>query len=505
MSGSTAKIVPEINLDEFEKRLRAAGAPSGGAEDPLAELTRLVNAVHADARRAARAQQVEPPVALPQAQAEPEMAPPLFAAGLRPAFAEPEPDTDYAAGEAPALQAPAFAEQAPARRSRGWAFKVTGMIVVGVALLAVAAALKHGVPGLPNAPPFIAADDAPTKVQPPNEANVQSNGDMAALLMKDSATATPVKVVNTEEQPVDLRTQTQPPTPTPSAPAGPPNAAGAAPAATPVSPAPATPVSPVVAESDTPVVPPAAASASVAPLFPAAKSVKTVSVRPDGTLIASTDSPPPSAAPDVVPTPPAKTAARAVDAIVATPEAATPKLDLPTKLSPKSQQRVVAKTDTTAPNAEASATPSAPLQLVGPPKPSKPAKPAPKTIAEAADADSPPADAAPAAAAPPTPAVAAATAPPAAAPAAASAAEGGGEWAVQLAAPRSEADAQSTIARLKSKYADALGESALSVRQADVKGKTIYRVRVGGLSKSDASALCSKLKAGGGDCFIAKD
>jgi hypothetical protein len=499
MSGSTAKIVPEINLDEFEKRLRAAGAPSGGAEDPLAELTRLVNAVHADARRAARAQQVEPPVALPQAQTEPEMAPPpVFAAGLRPAFAEPEPepDADYAAGEAPAPQEPAFAERAPARRSRGWGFKVTGMIVVGVALLAVAAALKHGVPGLPNAPPFIAADDAPTKVQPPNEANVQSNGDMAALLMKDSATATPVKVVNTEEQPVDLRTQTQPPTPAPSAPAGPPNAAGAAPAATPLSPAPATPVSPVAAASDTPVVPPAAASASVAPLFPTAKPVKTVSVRPDGTLIASTDAPPPSAAPapDVVPTPPAKTAARAVDAIVATPEAATPKLDLPTKLSPKSQQRVVAKTDTTAPNADASATPSAPLQLVGPPKPSKPAKPAPKTIAEAADADSPPADAAPAA-----------VAPAAVAPAAAPAAEGGGEWAVQLAAPRSEADAQSVIARLKSKYADALGDSALSVHQADVKGQTIYRVRVSGLSKSDASALCSKLKAGGGDCFIAKD
>ena len=33
MSVPTGKIVPEINLDEFEKRLRAAGAPSAGAED----------------------------------------------------------------------------------------------------------------------------------------------------------------------------------------------------------------------------------------------------------------------------------------------------------------------------------------------------------------------------------------------------------------------------------------------------------------------------------------
>ena len=387
MSGSPGKIMPEINIDEFEKRLRAAGAPSAGTEDPLAELTRLVNSVHADARRAARAPQSESP----QAEDEPAMTlPPAFGADLRPAFAETE--TDYAA-KAPPPQEPAFAEQAPARGSRGWGFKVTGMIVVGVALLAGAVALKHGVPGLPKAPPFIAADDAPTKVQPPNEANVQSNGDIAALLMKDSATPTPVKVVNTEEQPVDLRTQTQPPAPAPSAPAGPPNAVGAAP--TPVAAG-----SPVATSPDTPVVPPAAASASVAPLFPAAKPVKTVSVRPDGTLIATADATPPAAAPapDVVPTPPVKTAVRAVDPVVATPEAATPKLDLPTKLSPKSQQRVVAKTDTTAPNADASATPSAPLQLVASPKPGKPAKPAPKTVAEASAADrSPPA----AAAAPP--------------------------------------------------------------------------------------------------------
>ena len=485
MNGSPGKIVPEINLDEFEKRLRAAGIPSVGSEDPLAELTRLVNSVHADARRAARTPQSEPP----QADEESGLTlPPVFGANLRPAIGETEAEADVAA-EAPTLQAPDFAERAPTRSSRGWGFKVTGMIVVGVVLLAGAVALKHGVPGLPKTPPFIAADDAPTKVQPPNEANVQSNGDVAALLMKDSATPTPVKVVNTEEQPVDLRTQAPPPAP--SASAGPPNAAG---------PAPTLAVdggSPVAVAPETQIVPPAAASASVAPLFPAAKPVKTVSVRPDGTLIAAADAIPPAAAPapDVVPTPPVKAAVRAVDPVVATPEAATPKLDLPTKLSPKSQQRVVAKTDTTAPNGDASATPSAPQQLVASPKPGKPSKPAPKTVAEAAAADSPPADAAPAAVATAAPTAQAAP----------TAAEGGGGWAVQLAAPRSEADARSAVAKLKNKYADALGDSALSIHQADVKGQTIYRVRVSGLSRSDAGALCSKLKAGGGDCFIAKD
>jgi hypothetical protein len=480
MSGSPAKVVPEINLDEFEKRLRAAGAPSAGSEDPLAELTRLVNSVHADARRAARTAQSAPS----EAEGEATMT-------LPPAFgAISDAEEEYPA-DAPPLE-PAYAEPARARGSRGWAFKVTGMIVVGVVLLAGGVALKHGVPGLPKAPPFITADVAPTKVQPPNEANVQTTGDMAALLMKDSATPTPVKVINTEEQPVDLRTQTQPPAPTPSAAASPPNA---------VAPAPTLAVdasSPVATAPETQIVPPAVSSASVAPLFPTAKPVKTVSVRPDGTLITAADAAPPAAPPTVVPTPPAKVAVRAVDPVVATPEAATPKLDLPTKLSPKSQQRVIAKTDTTAPNADASATPSAPLQLVASPKP-KPAKPAPKTVAEAAIADSPTAEAAPAAAA--AAPVVTASAPVASAPAAA---EGGG-WAVQLAAPRSEADAHSAVAKLKSKYADELGDSLLSIHQADVKGQTIYRVRVSGLSRTDAGALCSKLKAGGGDCFIAKD
>jgi hypothetical protein len=36
----------EINLDEFERRLRAAGAQQSQAEDPLAELSRLVEFSH---------------------------------------------------------------------------------------------------------------------------------------------------------------------------------------------------------------------------------------------------------------------------------------------------------------------------------------------------------------------------------------------------------------------------------------------------------------------------
>ncbi len=170
-------------------------------------------------------------------------------------------------------------------------------------------------------------------------------------------------------------------------------------------------------------------------------------------------------------------------AAAAAAEPATPKLDLPTKLSPpKSSARVVAKTDTTAPAAATDTTPNAPLQLGSPALASKPTKTPPAKVATAV-ADAAPTDAA------------AATEP----------AGAGGGWAVQFAAPRSEADAQSAISRLKSKYADALGGAELAVRKADVNGQTIYRVRVGGLSKADAAALCAKMKASGGECFIAKN
>ena len=38
-----------------------------------------------------------------------------------------------------------------------------------------------------------------------------------------------------------------------------------------------------------------------------------------------------------------------------------------------------------------------------------------------------------------------------------------------------------------------------------MNGKTIYRVRVGGLSREDANALCTKLQGSGGQCFVAKN
>ena len=86
----------------------------------------------------------------------------------------------------------------------------------------------------------------------------------------------------------------------------------------------------------------------------------------------------------------------------------------------------------------------------------------------------------------------------------ATAATTSGGWSVQLAAPKSEAEAQSDLTRLNSKYSAELNGSPIGVHKAVVKGETIYRLRVVGLTKADAAALCARLKGEGGQCFIAK-
>ncbi|MBV8104640.1 MAG: SPOR domain-containing protein [Hyphomicrobiales bacterium] len=225
----------------------------------------------------------------------------------------------------------------------------------------------------------------------------------------------------------------------------------------------------------------------VAQQFPDPKPVRTVSLRPDGTPIPpstvataeGSDAAPPSEAPK----PPAKPAAKAVAESAGSAQSSTPKLDVPTKLSGKSSARVaVAKTDTTA-SAAATGTQNEPVQQGVPTKSEKPAK-APKIQQAAAETVSP---AAPAQATVESPAATSSTG-----------------WAVQLGAPKSEAEAKSTAARLSTKYESALNGSAIGVHKAVVNGETIYRLRVVGLSKADAAALCARLKGDGGDCFIAK-
>ena len=82
-----------------------------------------------------------------------------------------------------------------------------------------------------------------------------------------------------------------------------------------------------------------------------------------------------------------------------------------------------------------------------------------------------------------------------------------GSYAVQLGAPGSEQEAQSMSTRLRAKYTTQLEGMQPAVHEVEVNGKSIYRIRVSGMSRADAVALCVKLKAVGGDgaCFVAKN
>ena len=76
---------------------------------------------------------------------------------------------------------------------------------------------------------------------------------------------------------------------------------------------------------------------------------------------------------------------------------------------------------------------------------------------------------------------------------------------MQLAAPGSVAEANSTIARLKQRYAAELSGLQPTTVPASVNGRDVYRVRVVGMSQDSANVLCNRLKASGGSCFVARN
>lgn len=500
MNGSALMAPSQVNLDEFEQRLRMAGSPVAPQEDPLEELARLVG-LEADEPRAG-APTPEPPTRadpprLPQvhllqvSERDEEAAPPSAAVPPR---TPTEPPLRVALETPPSFrnfapqdnrpQAPAGYEVRPGvaqsdhappapRGSRRRVVALGLLVTVGAAALGGVWVLK-GAPGLPRAPALILAADGPTKIKPPSQDDVQSSTDTAVLLKDQSGRPEPIRIVSNQEQPNDLQQQGRP---------QPTDAAAPAPAADASAPVAGAPHSLAAG-----TVGPTAAPAAPASPFPEPKRVKTVSVRPDGSLIPNGDqgadagpvpgpaepaaSPP--AAPAALAANPPSPVPRPLPPASGAPLPATPKLDLPTKLSPKSTARVpIPKTDTTVANA-AGASPEAPLQLApAAEKPAKVARP-PKTEVAAADP--------------------AQTAPPAS-----------GAWAVQLAAPPSEKEAQTVSTRLAAKYAAELGGLQPTIHEADSNGKQIFRVRLSGLSKADAADLCTKLKASGGACFIARE
>lgn len=76
---------------------------------------------------------------------------------------------------------------------------------------------------------------------------------------------------------------------------------------------------------------------------------------------------------------------------------------------------------------------------------------------------------------------------------------------VQFGAAPNESEARALAKKVVEKYGSRLGGHRPTWKVAEVGDKTVYRVRVGGLTKEAAASLCKAVKNGGGDCYVAKN
>jgi len=197
---------------------------------------------------------------------------------------------------------------------------------------------------------------------------------------------------------------------------------------------------------------------------------------------------------DVSPRTPAEAKASPAPAAAPKPVAAA---------TPAPKPAPVAKTQ--APPAKPVTPPAKMAEATAAPKPTPVAKPpASATPAPKVATAAPSAPLAPATAAPKQ---LAANAPPAPAPVAqAPAASASGAYVLQIGAYKSQAEADAAWNTYKAKHAALLAGYSPNVAQADLGDKgTWYRLRITGFpSKDVASAMCDRLKADGGICFLGK-
>ncbi len=515
MSEPVSKQRQTVDLDNFERRLRQSTHPLAHEDDPLAELARLVGEHHdpygdvfaQEARprqplygQPGREPSVREPIASGQdGRREPgfdagHASPRLFGdfaaieAGLR--RAEPvqhtssddafpghvhhnaaDPREPYADHGGPGYGGqesyepgfyPVDAEASPARadavasRSKRPMYIMAATIAVAVIGIGGAFALKSS-NSSPGQVKTIMAAAGPIKVQPPADTADQSKDDASTASAPQGAS----KLVSREEQPLDLAQAVQDNVARNPEPAG-----GSDASSVPV------PLSPgrVQAESVQ-----ADGLNSLASSLPAPKKVKVVSVTPEGVILPN-DQPPAAAMPA-----PRQTPSKTSDRSGPVAKASTPKT-----ATPKTTSRV-APTSIAAAGADSDAGPTdlAPRSGTAKEATAKAVKkPKPQRVATA-DTGAPEAQEATEVPEPQ--------------------ATGGGGFAVQLAAPGSEAEAKAASSRLGKKFADALTGHRLAFHKAESNGKSVYRVRVSSLTRENALSLCEKLKADGGSCFVAKD
>jgi SPOR domain len=494
MSVSGKQAAAEINLDEFECRLRSPGGEQTGAEDLLAELAWLVDS---SAPLRTRSPWPSQAVSMPgQTDVEPPQ--PLEIATLQPVInVEPDEPTRTASVNIEAPRASKFGDayrrdpigvdSSTERRSGDWTLKVWALaLAAGTALIAAVFAPKGGAPGQPNTPPFVASADRSTKAPQRSDETIATSSDADATRRKDITQPAAAKGVNSKEPPIELGDHASLGNAPPAANLTP-TSAGAA-----QSTAGASSGQPVSVVNTPVVAPPFAASPARTPQLPDPKALRTVSPRPNGTQQIATATASGTNSDEAVqasdgPQPPAKPATKGAGEAPGVVQPSTHKLDLPTKLSTKPSARiVVAKTETPAPGPEADKAPATPMEPQAASE--APLVPAQRPVDPLSHAFSY--------------IVGALGAPAAPQPVDQTAAHKSGDWAIQFAAPKSEAEAKVNVARLNAKYAAALNGTTIGVNKTLVNGETVYALRVTGLSKAEAAALCERLK--GRDCFIAK-
>jgi cell division septation protein DedD len=385
---------------------------------------------------------------------------------------------------------------APPRRSRKGLYAMASIIGVAVVGVGVAYGLKGSTSKVALGNPVtIKADNTPSKVQPQNPGGDElPNPNKQIYDRVGQPSAGESKVVNREEQPMDINQAVR-------------RDAARLPGGD-VSASPETSGAAAVALPQAPQ----ATNPSLALGEP--KRVKTVTVKPDGSIVGeATPDPRPapvSAMPATPPTPPAApvrpkpspTPSPAAQAsqpqpapkpVATTPAAPATSLPVPTakpatpsSVAPASaRQSEAAQDDTNAtrPNGAGAPLGIAPTGANG--GASRSVTP-PRRIATAAPSD----DSVNATASTTGATTGAAT---------------GGGFVVQLGAPGSEKEARDTFATLQRKFPNDLNSYRPIIRKAEVGEKTIYRLRVGPLSREDATALCTRLQSAGGACFVAKN
>ncbi|MCY6380579.1 SPOR domain-containing protein [Hoeflea prorocentri] len=80
-----------------------------------------------------------------------------------------------------------------------------------------------------------------------------------------------------------------------------------------------------------------------------------------------------------------------------------------------------------------------------------------------------------------------------------------GGYMMQISSQPSEAAARASYENLSQRYASIIGGRGVDFQRADIPNRGVfYRVRIPAGSKDDANNLCSRYKAAGGSCFVAR-